>query len=1250
MNDPVARTQAGALKQGDALALAKVDVASPALLGSENAAIGTVKAGGFKVSWFVTDNGVSHLSDIDFDAEPSSRGALSSISFNSGMTPFWEGGPSDHFAGRIGGDLRIDKSGTYTFYLKSDDGSALRLGGEMAIDNDGAHAARDLSVTLNLEAGTIPLELIYFERSGSQVLELSWSGPDTDGLRIPLGADHVSHVIDAAVVPQPEPEQPTPVFPEPEPQLQLMSVDPAAGEPIQAVMTANAQEDRVAQLDVPESVTNGQAISSIRILEQPETGHVSVSPEYGITLVMTEAEPGRDQVGFSYEVTLADKSVVRVDANINLTPAQQDDGWGLGDGYMLETDAQGELVLEHGENHRKVYVSEGEHALTKEDIAAMEGTTVAAIDKTYGGWGAWLAKNPEYGATEDMALTTELGMALWNNTTAFKTTSNWLLFERGYEYPDAARLVNRAANGESELHPLVIAAYGEGADPVIGGMLNAFQSPSAHVVVTGLNLKGGAQALLGTNILLDNVSVGGNGGNFQNVDGLTIRNSDFVDIYREAPVNEGATWAQHLNRSAGIYISNSKGVRLEGNLVDHNGWGDGYDYKLSATSPQPPSMYSHNIYIQSNNWDVTLVDNIIMRGASFGAQVRSGGFIEDNVFLDNNAAVNFAGGNDGNGIFQGNYTLMNGNLITSAGHKRVSAAEGALSMGIDDNGKQSSLIGNIIAHLADPANAAEIAAKTVTHKALNTNALRFFDDTVVYRWAAGSKGLTTNPNENIEGLDVARMDRTTIQRFASELLEREGATIADLAAQLRAQANGQLDDVVDADLIIAFFREGFGLDVAARTGAETLVFTPDERGDGVRWDNRLNWSTEDLPGTREGDSVDLAGNAVRFGNYTVTVDDFAFGNFGKLAATSGKLTINGNVSVGDKGASLSVNRAGQVWIDGYHDNNLLDIELAGGRFANTGSFEGETRISLSQNAQLLLATTGGRFHLIDGSSLTITGSKAKAGFDGSDGKSATLKMHNDATLSFIADATGLGKIAEFHSGAFESSNVRSGVRLDGTLAVDLSALDKKAGGSWTLVDADQMIGSFDDIAITGLGTNRDALIRYDYTQDEVVLLVSEAGRGTGQIRSITTGDANFIKHTQDAALKALWTELQPDLNIVMGTTGRDRLEGTDGDDLLVSLGGNMDQLTGGDGADTFFFGLEALDGVRIRTTIMDYEVGIDSIALAKDVRIASLQQAGNTVVAYLDDPAGRDDAIYIRGTDLTVTNITFENDYLLVGA
>lgn len=124
----------------------------------------------------------------------------------------------------------------------------------------------------------------------------------------------------------------------------------------------------------------------------------------------------------------------------------------------------------------------------------------------------------------------------------------------------------------------------------------------------------------------------------------------------------------------------------------------------------------------------------------------------------------------------------------------------------------------------------------------------------------------------------------------------------------------------------------------------------------------------------------------------------------------------------------------------------------------------------------------------------------------------------------------------------------------------------------------------------------------------------------------------------------------PSMNIVMGTAGRDRLQGTDGADLLIGAGGNMDQLTGGAGADVFHFGFEALDGVRARTTITDYEVGVDRISLAEGVSVARIQQAGATVVAYLDDPQGQDDAIYIRGTGVTADSIVFFNDDPLVFA
>lgn len=911
--------------------------------------------------------------------------------------------------------------------------------------------------------------------------------------------------------PEPEPQpQPEPQ-PEPEPQPQPEPEPPVTGTPLPLrVDTLTADAGRVLTIEP----TGSGAIAGVKILSQTSHGHVSVNPDNSLSLVLSENPGTRTDTDFRYQITYANGRTQEVQAKVDVRDGQEPEGWGQGDFYMLETGADGRVVVEHGENHRKIHVTEGAHGLTRVEIAKAEGVAASTVTAK------WLEDHPEYGATPDKALDTTLGMELWYASTGRNAgpNSNWLLFERGYQYEDLGRIVNRGANGESALNPTFIGAYGQGHDPKIDGTILIFQDKVSHIVIQGLDTTG-ITALGGDNLLLDQLSVKGNHVNIQNITGFTLRDSDIADVIRSAPVTNDKVWAASANRISGAYLSNVDGAYVDNNLFDRNGWVEGYDYNLSISKPMPPSYYSHNLYVQSDVTDITVRDNIFMRGASFGAQVRPGGVIEGNTFLDNNAAVNFFSGY--------NYTLVLDNIVTSAGYKKVAHYQGALSIGIDGQTKMAALIGNIVAHRADPANAAEKAAKIEAHFALAKNPHLHVDDTIVYNWAKEGK-LSTNSttmDRNVAGLNAAVLDQTTIQKFTADLLGKKTATISDLANYLRAQADGKLDGTVDADVINAFFREGFGLDTALRAQAQTLRFVPDDRADGLRWDNRLNWSTEDLPGTQDGDSVNLGGNRVLFSAETVAVDDFIFGNFGQLKATSGRLDIEGAVSTARTGNLLQIDNAGQIWVDGYRDSDLLAIDLAGGRFANTGAFAGETIIGVSDDAQLLLATSGGRFDLAGGSSLAIAGSKAKVGFDGSDGKTATLHLHDTANLSFVATASGLGKISEFHSGAFETSRVTSGVRLDGDLTVDLSALDRKSGGTWTLIDVDQMIGSFDDIAVTGLGNNRDALIRLDYIKDEVVLLVSDAGKGSGQIRTATTGDADFIDHSQDAALKALWASL-----------------------------------------------------------------------------------------------------------------------------
>jgi hypothetical protein len=202
-------------------------------------------------------------------------------------------------------------------------------------------------------------------------------------------------------------------------------------------------------------------IASIRIVNQPQDGHVSVNPDNTIALVMTNTQ-ATGSMSFSYEVTRADGSTSLHSTPLQVTDGPQAAGWATGEAhYMLETDANGDLVIEHGDNHRVVYVSASDNALSLADIARLEGRTVDEIT------GTWLAANPKYGASEKMALAEDAGSALWQTISRGRETSNWLLLERGHTYDSIGQLVHKEAWGESEIHPLYIGAWGDGTKPEV---------------------------------------------------------------------------------------------------------------------------------------------------------------------------------------------------------------------------------------------------------------------------------------------------------------------------------------------------------------------------------------------------------------------------------------------------------------------------------------------------------------------------------------------------------------------------------------------------------------------------------------------------------------------------------------------------------------------------------------------------------------------------------------------------------------
>jgi hypothetical protein len=878
-----------------------------------------------------------------------------------------------------------------------------------------------------------------------------------------------------------------------------------SGEPVtlSGAATTAIAGGRVTTLLLPDAVE----ATGIKITSLPAAGNVTVNPDLSLSLVLS-GTTHTGPLSFSYKVTHSDGSVTSHTANFSVAAATQQAGWGFGDNqYMLATDASGDVVIETGDNHRKVYVSGSQDALTKADIAALEGLKVDQITTK------WLLANPEYGGSEDMALATDVGMEVWYGLGA-KASSNWLLFERGYTYEGTGRLILSGARGENALAPIHITSWGEGDRPVIADDVHIYQKTSMYLAFTDVAFTGGVSSSTGSQMIFDNVELTQDGFNVRTGSGFTLRNSEIMNVVKQEQL-EGDYWT---GIKAGMLVVDVDGILIENNFVHHNGWMDDYLRDGSVKGGAPPNMFSHNVYLQSNTTDVTFRDNIVSQAASIGAQIRGGGFVEGNLFLDNNVAVNFLGGDYKGAGPVGNYTLFADNLITSAGFKDAPRI-GAKDWGFQNEARDTTLIGNIVTNKADPNNPDEMSAKKVTgtNPASNTFAT-YYDDTIIHNWNKYSA--------NVDGLNAAELKQVTIQNFALEFLGTARADIPAnqvmsgyyksglLTALLDHIAMNGGTDAVSAQEIIAWFQDGFGVDANGDGSSIAHRFIPNDLGDGVRWDNRLNWSSQEQP--TNGDDVDLGGNWVNFGATTVHVDDIAFGSNGKLQVTSGKFSVDGTLTVGGGGAVI-VKNSGQFWMEGYEDSDRLSVQVDGGRFANTGDMTGTTRIKLT-DGQAILGMDNASLHLDNGDVLWIQGSTAKVGFDGGQGGIATLEMEDNAELTFVADALGVSTIREFRSGYWDQagSNVRSGVRLDGDLNIDLTAWGAQAG-KLTLIAADAITGRFDTASIHGLSKTLDAELVVDYSADTVILNLAT---GTGKVSTRFVGTDNA---TDENA--ALWTDL-----------------------------------------------------------------------------------------------------------------------------
>ncbi|RPH35276.1 hypothetical protein EHM92_06460, partial [bacterium] len=86
------------------------------------------------------------------------------------------------------GYVEVPVDGLYSFFVNSDDGSKLFIGGALVVSNDGSHGAMERSGDIVLKAGKHAMELLYFEDTGDERLDVSYRGPGIGKQQVPASA------------------------------------------------------------------------------------------------------------------------------------------------------------------------------------------------------------------------------------------------------------------------------------------------------------------------------------------------------------------------------------------------------------------------------------------------------------------------------------------------------------------------------------------------------------------------------------------------------------------------------------------------------------------------------------------------------------------------------------------------------------------------------------------------------------------------------------------------------------------------------------------------------------------------------------------------------------------------------------------------------------------------------------------------------------------------------------------------------
>lgn len=276
---------------------------------------------------------------------------------------------------------------------------------------------------------------------------------------------------------------------------------------------------------------------------------------------------------------------------------------------------------------------------------------------------------------------------------------DWMLLKRGDVWLEGLPYWSKSGRSESER--MVVGAYGDAAErpqirpgPTSSALRAQGANDTSHIAFVGLHLepqeRADGQAPLGvvwyrrtTDVLFEDLLVKGfkDNFNFQQlsdaapVHGIKINGCIVVDA-----------WASS-SHAQGLYAANIDGLTIENCVFDGNGF--------NQPRGIAPTIFNHNIYLQTSNNNVLVKNNIISNASASGIHFRAGGRLEGNLFIKNPISVSIGGGNT---TRPGGVTVqVLDNLIVEG--KDISTGEPrGWGIGVK-NIKNGRIAGNIIANL-----------------------------------------------------------------------------------------------------------------------------------------------------------------------------------------------------------------------------------------------------------------------------------------------------------------------------------------------------------------------------------------------------------------------------------------------------------------------------------------------------------------------------------------------------------------------